>query len=141
MPDLPRIAETDSEIARCFDVMVQLRPHLQRAGFVAEIRRLQQDGFQLAYHEVDGQVVAVTGFRISSNLHLGRHLYVDDLVTDAAQRSHGYGGVLLDWLTQRAIEASCAHLHLDSGIQREGAHRFYLSHGLALTSFHFDRPL
>jgi len=121
--------------------MAQLRPHLQRDNFVATIRRLQEDGFQLACHEADHQVVAVTGFRISSNLHLGRHLYVDDLVVDAAHRSRGYGRVVLDWLTRHAIEADCAHLHLDSGIQREGAHRFYLGQGLSLTSFHFDRPL
>lgn len=28
-------------------------------------------------------------------------------------------------------------LHLDSGVQRYGAHRFYLRHGMDITSHHF----
>lgn len=138
---MPRLALTDNDIARCFDVMVQLRPHLERASFVETVHTLQTDGFQLGFHETDERVVAVTGFRISSNLFLGRHLYVDDLVTDAAARSKGYGRIMLNWLAAQAIKAGCRHLHLDSGLQRGGAHRFYLSQGLALTSFHFDRAL
>jgi GNAT superfamily N-acetyltransferase len=121
--------------------MVQLRPHLERKTFVELIHALQADGFQLAMHEVEDRIVTVSGFRISTNLFLGRHLYVDDLVTDSAARSQGYASVMLDWLTQVAIDADCTHLHLDSGLHREGAHRFYLGQGLALSSFHFTRRL
>lgn len=138
---MPRLAETNADIAQCFDVMAQLRPHLQRESFVELIRSLKEDGFQLAMHEVGEQVVAVAGFRISTNLFLGRHLYVDDLVIDAGARSQGHGALMLNWLTAFATEAGCSHLHLDSGIQRPDAHRFYLGQGMALSSFHFMKRL
>ena len=38
-------------------------------------------------------------------LATGRTLYVDDLVTDEAQRSRGYGKAMLDWLQAHARDA------------------------------------
>lgn len=59
------------------------------------------------------------------------------LVTRAADHGAGYGSALFDWLTNEARSAGCAQLHLDSGVQRFGAHRFYLHKGLDITSHHF----
>ena len=132
-----RVAESDRDIERCFPVMVQLRPHLEEATFVATIRRQGAGGFALALVERDGQVRAVAGFRLIDNLVGGRILYVDDLVTDAAARSHGYGKALLDWLTTRARAEGCRYLELDSGVQRFDAHRFYLVNRMHIASYHF----
>lgn len=136
-----QLAESDEQISRCFDVMTQLRPHLQREQFVQRVRRQQQGGFQLAYLEDAGRVVAVAGFRIVENLAWGRHMYVDDLVTDAAVRSAGHGRRLFDWLTNHARDAGCEQLHLDSGVQRFDAHRFYLTRRMRITSHHFAMEL
>src|SRR5436309_7996711 len=97
-----RLAESDDEIARCFPVMRQLRPNLKEEAFVATIRQQQSGGFRLAYLEEEGSVHAVAGFRLIDNLVSGRILYVDDLVTDTARRSAGYGKTLFDWLASRA---------------------------------------
>lgn len=67
----------------------------------------------------------------------GRFLYVDDLVTLAEHRSKGYGATLLSWLRQQAAKEGCAQMHLDSGTQRQQAHRFYEREGMAMASFHF----
>lgn len=136
------LAQTDDEILRCFPVMLQLRPHLVKAEFVTRVRRQMETAqFQLAYVDDGGQVVSVAGFRITECLYYGRFLYVDDLATDEACRSKGYGGQLLDWLTQHARDNGCAALALDSGVQRFAAHRFYLSKRLDITCHHFDRKL
>jgi len=79
----------------------------------------------------------VAGFRVLENLFCGRFLYVDDLVTAAAQRCRGHGAALLAWLRDEARRAGCAQLHLDSGLQRRDAHRFYEREGLPVTSYHF----
>jgi hypothetical protein len=50
---------------------------------------------------------------------------------------HGLGGRLLEWLLAHARAQGCVQLHLDSGVQRFGAHRFYLAHRLDITSHHF----
>lgn len=135
------IAETDGDTIRCYPVMHQLRPHLTEAAFILQAARQRADGYQLVYLEDAGNVMAVAGYRISQNLAWGRFLYVDDLVTDSGSRSRGYGGRLLEWLTQTAREAGCDALHLDSGVQRTDAHRFYEGHHLENTSRHFARSL
>lgn len=132
-----QLAQTDPEIAKCFDVMVQLRPHLEREHFVERIRRQMETGFQMAYLYDHDRVRCVAGFRIQLNLAWGRHLYVDDLITAEDQRSHGYGEQMLNWLSETARSNQCRQLHLDSGVHRPDAHRFYHRQGLTINSFHF----
>jgi ribosomal protein S18 acetylase RimI-like enzyme len=135
------IAETDAEIERCYDVMAELRPHVGRSEFLGLVRRMESEGYRLAYREHEGDVVAVAGYRVVANLHLGRHLYVEDLVTSSQARSQGHGAALLEWLRARAREAGCRYLDLDSGTQRDQAHKFYFRHGLTIVSYHFSQAL
>ena len=132
-----RIAETDADIEACFDVMQQLRPHLIPPDFVSRVRRQMRDGYTLAFLQSGGATCAVAGYRIIENLANGRVLYVDDLVTDAGRRSEGFGEMLFEWLVEQASEQNCATLELDSGVQRHGAHRFYLTHRMHISSYHF----
>lgn len=136
-----KIAQTEQEIAACFPVMVQLRKHLFADSFVEQIQELIAHGYQLAYLQEEGQVVAVAGFKIDRNLYAGKHLYVEDLVTCEKQRSKGYGERLMNWLNEYARNNQCQVLHLDSGVQRHGAHRFYLKQRLDIVSHHFLRVI
>lgn len=132
------LAETDADIARCFPVVQQLRPHLASADFVARIRRMQREGFHLAFLEDDSRAVrAVAGYRFYEKLHSGKNLYVDDLVTDATTRSRGHGRALLAWLCEQARARGCDQLELDSGVQRYDAHRFYFREHLHVSAYHF----
>ena len=132
-----RLAETDDEIDRCFPVMAELRPQQRRERFVEQVRQQGRDRYRLVFLEDDGEVRAVGGFRISESLAWGKYLYVDDLVTSERSRSKGYGHAVLVWLIAHAREAGCDEFHLDSGVQRFGAHRFYLREGMDITSHHF----
>ncbi len=135
-------ADSDADIARCFPVIAQLRPHLTADTFVARIRRQEKEGYRLAFATDDaGTVRSVAGFRVMEMLHSGRTLYVDDLVTDAATRSQGHGDRLLDWLVAHARSLQCDEFSLDSGTQRVDAHRFYLRKRMKIASFHFSLPL
>lgn len=138
---MPSDAKTDSEIQMCFDVMSELRTHLASDDFLKTIRHMESEGFRLAYIEDAKGVVAVAGYRIYTNLFLGKNLYVDDLVTAARARSKGYGKQMLDWLRNKARKAGCRSFHLDSGTQRGQAHKFYFKQGLTITSYHFNQPL
>jgi lysophospholipase L1-like esterase/GNAT superfamily N-acetyltransferase len=136
-----RVAESDGEIDACFPVMAQLRPHLNRDEFLARVRHQMQHGYRLAYLLEADTVRAVAGYRVSENLAWGKFLYVDDLVTDATQRSRGAGRALLAWLKEETLRQDCAQLHLDSGRQRLDAHRFYLRERLDNLGFHFATKL
>lgn len=134
-------AETDEAILACREVMRELRPHVAADDFLATVRAMQKDGLRLACIREGGRVVAAAGYRISTNLFCGRHLYVDDLVTAETERSKGHGKALLAWLRAQAVAHDCDVFHLDSGVQRKRAHAFYLREGLELASYHFSERL
>jgi GNAT superfamily N-acetyltransferase len=137
-----RPARTPDEIDACYSVMAELRPHVGRDQFVERVQRqIESHGYALVALREGERVCAVAGFRISENLAWGVFLYVDDLVTLSSDRSSGRGGALLDWLTTHARENGCEQLHLDSGVQRFAAHRFYLRHRMDIASHHFSRIL
>lgn len=133
-----KVAGSDQEIKSCFPVMLQLRPQLIEKEFVKTVRGQMESGYILAYLTADGAVRSVTGFRFLTVLSAGFHMYVDDLVSDEACRSKGYGSQLFDWLVNLAQSKRCKKLRLDSGVQRFGAHRFYLRKGMDITCHHFD---
>jgi len=132
-----RIATTDTEIADCYPAMRELRPHIAEDQFLSRVRNQEGAGYRLAYIQGQNGVVAVAGFRIDENLAWGRFLYVDDLVTLPEHRSKGHGAELLSWLKKQAAKEGCEQMHLDSGIQRKEAHRFYEREGMTMASLHF----
>ncbi|HKR61091.1 MAG TPA: GNAT family N-acetyltransferase [Pyrinomonadaceae bacterium] len=141
METIVALAKDDQEILSCYEVMAELRPHINRDEFVARVRRQHADsGYQMAYVKT-GDVKAVAGFRISECLAWGKFLYVDDLVAGGQDRSQGYGGILFDWLVAYARNAGCSEFHLDSGVQRFDAHRFYLRKRMAIEAHHFGLKL
>ena len=134
-----RPALTGTEIRDCFPVMQQLRPHLDLSRFAEQVEiQMRNAGYVLAYLEDCGEIKAAIGYRVTSFLAWGRVLYIDDLITDGASRGKGYAGALLDWAFARAKEAQCDQVHLDSGYQRNEAHRLYLNRKMRLACHHFS---
>jgi GNAT superfamily N-acetyltransferase len=83
----------------------------------------------------------VAGFRIGESLAWGKYMYVDDLVSRSAVRSRRHGQALFDWLIGFARDQGCIAVHLDSGVQNFGAHRFYLRNRMIISSHHFKLTL
>lgn len=136
-----KLAETDDELRACAAVLRELRPTLSEAQLVEQIALQRAEGYRVAMLKADGEVRTVAGFRVQLMLATGRTMYVDDLVTTATGRSHGYGATMLRWLRELARAEGCATFSLDSGTQRTEAHAFYLRERLRITSFHFAMPL
>ena len=133
-----RIAETDADLARIADVLLELRGTFNRDTLIAQIEQQRQTGYQIAYVESDGEVLCVAGFVVGMKLAWGKHIYVDDLVTADRHRSKGAGAQMIEWLKSHALQLGCNQLHLDSGVQRFAAHRFYLREGFNIGSHHFS---
>ena len=134
-------AITDIDIENCFEVMSELRTHLKKDMFLSTVRHMETEGYKLAFIEDKGKVVAVAGYRIYSNLFMGKHLYVDDLVTAEIARSRGYGAQMVKWLRNEARKENCNFYHLDSGTHRGEAHKFYFRQGFTIASYHFSEQL
>lgn len=136
-----KFTETDEEIARCFPVMLQLRPHLIESEFVERIRVQERQNYRLAFVERENKVCAVAGLRVNDNLSWGRFMYIDDLVADETERSQGLGSQLFEWCRDYALRMGCSMLLLDSGVQRFDAHRFYLGKRMSISSHRFSMGL
>lgn len=136
------LAHTDAEIASTFAVMHQLRTKLVESDYVALVRKQEaQAGYQVAFVRDDGRVVAAAGFKISCSLAWGDYIYIDDLVTDDNTRSAGHGSKLMAWVAEYGKQHGCKELHLDSGVQRFAAHRFYLRERMDITCHHFGMAI
>lgn len=138
-----REVTTEEEVRALHPVVRQLRTHLdEEEEFVVVVGRMRPEGYRLAAaYDERGDPVGATGFRIQEMLAYGRILYVDDLVVVGDARSGGVGKALLGWLEGEARGTGCAAVHLDSGVQRTRAHRFYFREGMEIRSFHFAREV
>ncbi len=138
-----KLAEDEASLRRCFPVMQQLRTHLTEARYLELVAGMaKSEGYRIAYVEEAGEVAAVAGFRLMTLLYTnGPVLYVDDLVSDSTRRSRGHGHTLMQWLLEHARRNGCLELHLDSGVQRFEAHRFYLRERMHISAYHFRLTL
>jgi GNAT superfamily N-acetyltransferase len=130
---------TDEALLRAAEsVHLQLRP--QMAGkYFARVSEVIGSGVEMAVAVVDGKPAGVTMFRVIEKTHSGRELYCDDLVTDESQRSTGVGHALMQYMEGICRERKCDTFALDSGCQRQQAHKFYFREGMTILSFHFAK--
>ena len=118
----------------------QLRPHLP-ADYAGRMKQVFASGAEMAVAVVEGRVAGITVFRVIEKTFTGRELYCDDLVTDEKQRSKGVGRSLIAYMEEVGRRRGCDMLALDSGTQRQEAHKFYFREQMPITAFHFSKKL
>ena len=137
-----RPVTTAAGLRAVWPVAGQLRPQYDEDRFVAQVLRQFGEGYRAtALYDGAGIARAFAGWRVHEFLAHGKHVYVDDLVTDEHARSKGHGKAMLDWLKAEARRLGCVRLQLDSGTFRKDAHAFYLREGLRIEAFHFGIAL
>ncbi len=136
-----RYAQSDAEFESCWEVVAVLRPHLNKEDFLQATKEMIQESYRIVYICADGNPVAFAGFRNMQTLYSGKTIYIDDLSTLPAYRGKGYAGELLDHIHQLARETGKTAVHLDSGYQRNDAHRLYLNKGYVVASHHFEKTI
>jgi ribosomal protein S18 acetylase RimI-like enzyme len=134
-------AEEKEDFLKCWEVVHELRPNLYPDRYLTLMLYMIDEGYKLIYIEEDGKAVAFCGYRLTTMLHRGRSIYIDDLCTLTEARGKGYGRALLDYVLKEAKKEELQTIHLDSGHQRYDAHRLYLNFGFKITSHHFAMEL
>ncbi|MEO1937512.1 MAG: GNAT family N-acetyltransferase [Sulfurimonas sp.] len=132
---------TLKELYTVYDLLKQLRQELSYDEFedlIYEMRHMEYKMIGIFEKDV---LVCYAGVAVQTNLYHKRHLYIFDLVTDAALRSRGYGKMMLEYLSDYAKMAACENLVLSSGLQREDAHRFYMAEGFEKKSYLFVKSI
>ncbi len=137
-----RHAEADRDIAACFPVMRQLRPHLASAEEFAErVARQREAGYRLLAAWRDAAAVGLAGYRMQENLIHGRFVYIDDLVVAQSERRGRIGAELLDAVAAEGRALGCRRMTLDTAIDNSLGQRFYFRNGMLATGLHFGKPL
>lgn len=127
-------------LTRAEPVHRQLRPQLP-VDYLSRMTTIFCGGGRLVAAVADDMVLSLALWRVVENTYEGRRFYVDDLVSDEMRRSQGAGKLLLNWLESKAASLDCDVLALDSGVQRDRAHRFYFREGMHISSFCFRKVL
>ncbi len=133
-----KLLEVGERNEQVLAVMQELRSQYTLDNLHLQIQKQQDAGYHLVYALKDDSVVGVAGFVINEKLAWGKHIYIDDLVTSERYRSAGVGTFLMQWFRHFARQNDVQQIHLDSGVQRFAAHRFYLREGFNIASHHFS---
>lgn len=133
-----KLATSTTDLQRIATVLQQLRPQFSVAYIEKQIKKQIQGNYQIAFIEKNDEVLCVAGFVLGEKLAWGKYIYVDDFVSNETRRSEGAGKAMVKWLKSYATEQGCQQMHLDSGVQRYMAHKFYLREGFIIASHHFS---
>jgi hypothetical protein len=132
---------TEEEIKYCYKIMHQANKDLSEEDFICTISEQIKNGYKLIYVIDNNEVICVTGFIIAQKLAWGKHLYIDDFVTNKSVKSTDAAKALFDFIKIYAKQQKCTSIHLDSSIKREEAHKFYLNENMKIDSYHFSIDL
>ncbi|MCX6127398.1 MAG: GNAT family N-acetyltransferase [Proteobacteria bacterium] len=138
--DMNGVIMSPEWLAKSEFVHRQLRPLLPKY-YGEKMKSVFTGGGRMSVAACGSDVTGVAVYRIYENTVDGLHMYVDDLVTDDTKRSTGIGRALMDHLQRLAREHGCDEFRLDSGTQRQQAHKFYFREGMVVTAFHFGKKI
>ncbi len=124
---------SEAELREAFPVIQELHGGLDERKCVSLLAEMVPSGYRMFAVRDEGEVAAVAGVQVLTNLYYERYVYVYDLVTTAGTRSKGHGEALMEHVEDLARREGCKYVALACGREREGALRFYERLG-------FERP-
>ena len=124
---------SEEELREAFPVVRQLHHGLDEARYGELLAEMVPRGYRMFAVRDSGEISAVLGMQVLTNLYYERHVYVYDLVVAEGARSRGSGGSLMDHIEDLARREGCTYVALACGREREGALRFYEGRG-------YERP-
>lgn len=92
--------ESKDEFIKAFVIVKQLRTHLSEETYLKLIDDMKKEGYKLFALYIHDEIVSVIGVIKLTNLYYGKHVWVNDLVTDINKRSKGYGEILLSFIKE-----------------------------------------
>src|SRR5918912_1298723 len=124
---------SEAELIEAFPVMRELHGGLDERKYEELLAAMVPSGYRMFAVRDGGELAAVAGVQVITNLYYERHLYVYDLVVAAGARSKGHGTALMSYVEYLARREGYKYIALACGREREGALRFYERLG-------FERP-
>ena len=101
-----------------------------------------EKGRVLVYEKDHHNICGCLVFSIHYHLHFSRKsAEIVNLVVDESIRGQGIGRELLTYFERIALDNGCVCIEVDSGKQREAAHRFYEREGFVCDHYKLTKGL
>lgn len=134
--------ETATEIQKCLDVALILRPHLNKDTWLATVNEmLKNEKYELRGFYDKEKIVAFIGYRKMTTLHSGYIIYIDDLCTIENYRGKGFGGKLIAYVRSIAESEHMDAVVLDTGFDNHTAQKLYFKNHFELSAVHLHTYL
>lgn len=137
------IAKTPSDLEKLYPLLAELRTHLTYESFLDIYHHAHKnDQYELVGFFEEDNVIALIGYRVLYDFVRGRHLYIDDLITNEIVRSQGLGAKVLEFAEEKARELKCTGgLRLCAGIENAGGIKFYEKNGWKARALAFVKKI
>ena len=89
---------TEEEIKYCYKIMHQIREDLTERDFLSAISEQLKNGYKIVYVIQDEEIICIAGFTIGDKLSWGKHLFIEDFVTNKSIKSIEAAKALLDFI-------------------------------------------
>ena len=97
---------------------------------------------RILVYERDGITCGCIVFIIHYHMHFShKTMEIVNLVVDENVRGCGIGKELLAYVEKISIDAGCVRVEVDSGKQREAAHRFYYREGFTCSHYKLTKDM
>lgn len=143
-PNLKTVTiQTQDELKKIYPLILQLRDHLSLESFLILFKQANSANNYtlLAIEDKNEEYIAAMGYRIITDFIHGKHLYIDDLITNVNHRSKGIGAKLLEVASTIAADNKCNNLRLCTGIQNDAGKKFYEKNGWQLKAVVYKKKL
>ncbi|MBU6467919.1 MAG: GNAT family N-acetyltransferase [Betaproteobacteria bacterium] len=117
-----------------------LRPSIPNP-YLEAMRAVFNSGAEMSVAMEGDQLCGLVVYRITTNTMVGKKIYSEDLVADPKAPVKGVGHLMMDYLKEVGKQRGCVSLELESGTQRDQAHRFYFKEGFVIKAFGFKQSL
>lgn len=123
----------DTETAKAiYPLYSQLNPWIQEDEFLRNLEKARTQDYHLYQaFDLSGYLIGLIGYQFIQQLYAGRYMQIDSLVVDKTQQRKGYGKEIMRFTFRQFVQDAetnhCKDVRWDTGLEREGAQKFYES--------------
>ncbi|MFT6077816.1 MAG: GNAT superfamily N-acetyltransferase [Myxococcota bacterium] len=133
---------TKEQIALVFPILVQHHKHIDQKDFLKSIDEiLEENNYQMIGAYAQDELVGIAGYWVLTRFYSGKYIQVGNMVIDEKYRNLGIGNKLVNFIELEGKKQGCQHFILDSRMDNEKSHDFYLREGFEMMGYHFMKDI
>ena len=105
--------QTREEIAKSYDVLIQIYDSLQHETYITDILQMMKNGYKMAgvFEEDDNEAcIGIIGIRVIHKIRYGKSIEIEDFMIDRQRRGIGVGKMLMRWAEWQSATFGCKNI-------------------------------